>query len=280
MRWAAARLRAGGGTGADSPFLDATLMLATARGEPKERTLASLPDPLGATAARRLEVLVDRRTCGEPLAYIRGFKEFYGRAFAVDERVLIPRPETELLVELALDSVPEAAPTREGGPPRAHDVGTGCGAVAITLALERPGWSVSASDISDGALQVCGGNATALGATLVSLEHADLLPISGGPWRLIVANLPYVPSTEYRALAAAGWPEPAVALDGGPDGLDQVRRLVAGVGQRLAPEGRLLLEIGAEQGSAVAEALASAGLRRVELFHDLAGRPRVAAGWR
>ena len=214
------------------------------------------------------------------MAYIRGFKEFYGRAFAVDERVLIPRPETELLVELALHSVPEAVPPREGGPPRAHEVGTGSGAVAITLALERPGWSVSASDISAGALQVCGGNATSLGATLASLEHADLLPVSGGPWRLIVANLPYVPSAEYRALAAAGWPEPAVALDGGPDGLDQVRRLVAGVGQRLAPEGRLLLEIGAEQGSAVAEALASAGLQRVELFHDLAGRPRVAAGWR
>ena len=271
LQWAAAQLRAVGGHGAESPFLDATLLIATVRGEAKERTLAALPETLAPAQARRLEALVARRGAGEPLAYIRGFKEFYGRRFAVDDRVLIPRPETELLIDLALSSLPD-------GPLQVLDLGTGSGAVAITLALERPYWAVAASDISADALRVCDANAAALGATLASCEQADLLPAAGGPWRLIVANLPYVPSAEYRGLAAAGWPEPALALDGGPDGLDQIRRLLPGLRERLAADGLLLLEIGADQGATVAAALVAAGLHDVEVHRDLAGRPRVAAG--
>jgi len=194
--------------------------------------------------------LVERRLCGEPTAYITGRREFYGLSFSVDSSVLVPRPESELLVDAALQIVRSRPVTRVA------EIGTGCGAIAIILALSLPEARIYATDISAPALKVA----------------LDPLP---GPVDLIVANLPYVPELEVSRLGLADF-EPLLALDGGRDGLEKIGRLCSGVGDRLRPGGFLLLEIGQGQGRVVTALLRrlfpSAG---VEVIPDLAGIDRV-----
>lgn len=289
------RLRA---SGSESARLDAELLLAHALGVERTTVLAHPEGSVGVEAAARLLDHLARRAAGEPVAYIRGIKEFHGVAFAVDARALIPRPETEVLVDLALGAIGDRlarAPRPQGTPPLAvADVGTGSGAIAVALAvaLRRRGMlgdvEIVASDASGEAADLARENAVAQGVgDRVAVATADLLPTSGRPAGLLVvptrfdvvcANLPYIPSSVVPELPVAASFEPQAALDGGPDGLDVIRRLLAVLPERVAGAGVVLLEIGDDQGPAIRAAVAErlpGWEMRVE--PDLAGRPRVAA---
>ena len=267
---ASARLQA---RGLPTPWLDAAVLLAHASGVSKERLFAVYPEPLPEAARLRFERLLARREAGEPVAYLRGYKEFYGRPFIVDRRVLIPRPETELLVEESLRCGDTLAAAR--GPVALHDVGTGCGAIAVTVQLERPAWRVSGSDLSPQAVAAALRNRDGLGAGMLRLRVCDLLPPAPARWDLIAANPPYLTGAEVADLRRRGWPEPALALDGGGDGLGPSRRLIAAARGRLRPGGALLLETAAERTAAVAHCLERHGFAPPELRCDLAGLPRV-----
>lgn len=288
------RLRA---SGSESARLDAELLLAHALGVERTTILAHPEGAVGAEAAARLLDHVTRRAAGEPVAYIRGIKEFHGVAFAVDARALIPRPETEVLVDIALGAIGDRlarAPRPPGTPPLAvADVGTGSGAIAVALAvaLRRRGMlgevEIVASDGSHEAADLARENAVAQGVgDRVAVASADLLPPAGRPAGLLVvparfdvvcANLPYIPSSVVPELPVAASFEPQVALDGGPDGLDVIRRLLAVLPERMAGAGVALLEIGDDQGPAIRAAVAERlpGWE-VRVEPDLAGRPRVA----
>jgi release factor glutamine methyltransferase len=267
---ASARLRA---RGMATPWLDAAVLLAHSLGVSKERLFAAYPERLPELARLRFERLLERRAAGEPVAYLRGYKEFYGRPFIVDRRVLIPRPETELLVEALLRYGDALAAER--GSVALHDVGTGSGAIAVTVQLERPAWRASASDISPPAVAAALRNRDGLGAGALRLRVCDLLPPAPARWDLIVANPPYLTSAEVAELHRCGWPEPALALDGGADGLGPSRRLIDHARRRLRPGGALLLETAADRAAALARCLQQQGFAAPEPWHDLAGLPRV-----
>ena len=272
---ASARLHA---RGMATPWLEATVLLAHAIGISKERLFAVYPEPLPEDARNRFERLLARREAGEPVAYLRGYKEFYGRPFIVDRRVLIPRPETELLVEALLACGDALAAGR--GSVALHDVGTGSGAIAVTVQLERPAWRVSGSDLSPPAVAAALRNRDGLGAGTLRLRVCDLLPPAPARWDLIAANPPYLTSAEVADLGRRGWPEPALALDGGDDGLGPSRRLIAAARGRLRPGGALVLETGAERAAALARCLERHGFAAPELRRDLAGLPRVLVAHR
>lgn len=216
--------------------------------------------------------LVMRRSAGEPVAYLLGQREFYGRPFVVNPAVLIPRPETELLIDWALH-LPLPAPAR------AVDVGTGSGCIALTLAAERPDWLVVAIDRSPEALAVAQDNRQRLGLPQVVLLEGDLLsPLRGQHADLIIANPPYVAADDPHLLRGDLVYEPAMALSAGADGLAVLRRLIASAPSVLAKDGWLLLEHGHDQGSAVTELLSAAGFVAVECRQDLAGLDRVSGG--
>jgi release factor glutamine methyltransferase len=227
--------------------------------------------PIGEPELAAYRELVRRRAEGEPTAYLLGVREFWGRPFVVDARVLVPRPETELLVEAALAALPE------GG--RALDLCTGSGAIAISLALGRPGVRVLATDLSADALAVAAENVRRLGAEgAVELAQGDLwsaVHASAGPFHVIASNPPYVPSGEVPGLAREVRREPCIALDGGADGLELVRRIVAGAPARLAPGGLLLVELHESHAGPFPALCAAAGLERPEVRRDLAGLPRL-----
>jgi release factor glutamine methyltransferase len=284
--------------GTETPSLDASLLLSFALGIAREELIASYPLALEAAAYEAYRAFLGRRASGESVAYILGRKEFWGRDFAVDARVLVPRPDTELLVETAL-ALGDQIAARKSSPRAAgeakrkandrplarvvcHEACTGSGCVAISVAAERPDWEVSASDVSPGALEVASRNAAALlsparpGGAL-GLFPSDLLGAASGPFDLILANPPYVPSAEASRLAH-DFAEPLLALDGGEDGLDLYRRLVPEAVSRLSPGGWIALEADPEQASSLRELLSSRGFSEVETLDDLAGRPRVTKG--
>jgi len=283
---AVARLRE---AGSESARLDAELLLAFAIDTDRTAVIAHTDAPVSDGAAARFQALLDRRAAGEPVAYIRGVKEFHGLAFGVDPRALIPRPETELLVQLGeLEIVRRlvGAPRPTGAPPiRVIDVGAGSGAVAVTVAvlLRRRGMlddvALTASDVSEAALQLARENAVAHAVgDRIAFEQADLLP--GGvmdPWDVVLANLPYVRSDAVPALPVAASFEPPLALDGGPDGLRVISGLLDQLPGGLARDGIALLEIGGDQGAEI-RALVDDRLPGwacdVEL--DLGRLPRVA----
>ncbi len=232
--------------------------------------------------AAALDGLVERRVAGEPIAYLRGFKEWRSLRIRTDARALIPRPETEQLVEAAVAELAERL-ARDDAPIVAWDVGTGSGAIAVALALRfRTALSLGrirliASDRSADALELAAENLAARGvAGLVDLACADLLEPAGVSLPapdVVVANLPYVPTAEVAAAGGSLAHEPAAALDGGADGLDVVRRMLDRIDAHVAPGATLLLEIGAGQSIAVTE-LAPAGAS-VTVAADLAGIDRV-----
>lgn len=279
---ATARLRA---AGSPTARLDAELLLGEVLGLGRTALLAHPDRPIAAVDEDAFERLVARRATGEPVAYIRGRKEFLGLVLAVDPRVLIPRPETELLVELAeREVVARRASPPTGGPLRVVDVGTGSGAVPVALAvlLGRRGLGSAvelvATDVSADALAVARANAATHGvADRIDLVEADLLPRATAPWGIVIANLPYVRSDAIAGLPVATSFEPRLALDGGPDGLEPIRRLLERLPDALATEGVALLEIGADQEAGIRAAAASLlpGWR-VGVVRDLAGLPRVA----
>ncbi len=256
----------------DAPRLTAELLLAHALGCDRVRLYMDLERPLNKDELARYRALVERRAGGEPTFYILGAREFFGRRFKIDPRVLTPRPETELVTELALERLPEDATGA------VLDLCTGSGCIGLTLAAERPGLRVVAVDASAGALDVARENAAALGvAERVELLQGDLYaPVAGRTFRLIVSNPPYVESGAIARLRPEVRREPRMALDGGEDGLDLLRRIVAGAPAFLEPASWIVLEIGEGQGGALMGLFAGAGLVEPAVRKDLAGLERIA----
>lgn len=269
----AAAIDAMAAAGVDEPRLDAELLLAEATGWSRAALVADPAAEVPPAAARRFGEMVRRRLRREPVAYILGRKGFRRIELAVDSRVLIPRPETELLVELALELRPE----------RVLDVGTGSGAIALAVADELPECEVTATDTSAGALAVARANAERLGLADRVRFLEGTLP-EGESFDLILANLPYVAERDWPSLQpeVIRW-EPREALLAGPDGLDAYRALIpgsAGPWNRIAEQksGGLAVEVGEGQASAVASLMAEAGFVDVETRRDLAGIERVVFG--
>jgi release factor glutamine methyltransferase len=271
LAWAAASLRASSPT----PRLDAELLLAHVCQCPRTALLARATgrggERLNAAQAERFEALVARRAAGEPIAYLTGRREFWSLEFEVSPATLIPRPETELLVERALTRLPPDAPWRIA------DLGTGCGAIAAALARERPQAHIVATDISGEALAVAQRNFERLGLANIELRQGDWLAAFSREERfeMIVSNPPYVASGDPLLTTGALRFEPLGALAAGPDGLDAIRRIALHARGHLVPGGWLLLEHGAEQGGAVAALARRYGYVDITTYRDLAGHERV-----
>ena len=269
-------------SGSPTARLDAEVLLAHVTGRDRAWVLAHPEVELEAAAALELHAALARRAAGEPIAYIRGFKEWRSLRILTDPRALIPRPETELLAEAATAEIAERL-TRDREPMVAWEVATGSGAVAVALALRfRSSLALQrltlvASDVSPDALELTAENLELHGvAGLVTLACADLLAPAGGSLPLpgvVIANLPYVASAEVDARQGSLGYEPRVALDGGPDGLIVLRRLLGALPTHAAPGATVFLEIGVGQVDAVA-ALAPPGWS-VSVVPDLAGLDRV-----
>jgi release factor glutamine methyltransferase len=268
LRDAAVRLEPVGGSGR----LDAIFLLAHAGAVSREEMIAHRERELTPEVAERFAMLVGRRELGEPLAYVTGEAGFFGRMFGVDRRVLVPRPETELAVEWAVRHL--RAIGREAG--SAADVGTGSGAIAVTLACELPELTVWASDVSAEALAVARRNA----ARNAVFQHVTFVPgdlaeplLPYAPFDCVVANLPYVPSAECAAAPDPVAFEPLLARDGGPDGLDLYRRFVPSLGALVARRGIAILEAAPANAAAlealVRAALPHAGIETIRDYADL-----------
>ncbi len=268
LGWAAARLEQ---AGVEQPGLEAQLLLGHSAGWGRAFLIAHPDAVVDEAAQTAFERLVEARAERVPLAYLTGTREFFGRCFQVGPAVLIPRPETELLVEAALAALSRYPPAAR---PRVLDVGTGSGAVAVTLALEAPRARVFASDLSLAALRVAAANAARLGAR-VRCFQADLLAALRVPVDVLVANLPYVSAEELAAAAPEVRDhEPRLALLGGARGTEVVERLLAQLGEVLAPGGVALLEIGWQQAEPLRQA-ARARKLAAEVLRDAAGLERV-----
>jgi release factor glutamine methyltransferase len=273
MQWAADDFAR---RGIDTPRLDAELLLGRAIGLDRIGLIVHATRELAPDELSQFRELVKRRRAGEPIAYILGEREFYGHAFKVDRRVLIPRPDTETLVEAALRS------TRQRDMyGRALDLCTGSGCVAIAFAKARPTWQVTAVDVSSDALELARENALRLGAArLLRLIQGDLFRALPAEERfdLIMANPPYVPASEIAGLAVDIREfEPRLALDGGPDGLAVTRRLVSDAIEHLEPKAVLAIEIGHDQAEGVTEEFARLGFAGIERHQDYGGIVRVIA---
>jgi release factor glutamine methyltransferase len=283
LAWAAEDLRERGG---ETPRLDAELLLAQVLGTSRIQVLTDPDRPLGKEELAAYRELHKRRRHGEPVAYLLGVREFYGRSFRVDKRVLVPRPDTETLVDVALERTTERSLDA-----RVLDLCTGSGCVAITLACERPTWSVLGTDVSEGALAVARDNAARLGAAprayFLHSNLFDAVVLSPEPgdedtparrFDLITANPPYIAEGERDELplTVRGF-EPHLALFAGKDGLDLIRVIVDRAPDFLAPEGVLALEVGAGQAPRVAELFAARGFTGVDVRKDYGGIERVVS---
>ena len=265
------RLAAAGIDARDAAF-DAEVLARRALGWGRATYLARWREPAPPTFGDRFERLIARRCRREPVARITGRREFWGLDIEVTPAVLVPRPESELLVETALARLGDRTARWA-----VADVGTGSGCLAIALARELPRARVAATDISPEALAVAQRNAARHGAAdRVTFHQADLLDGLPGPFDLIVSNPPYVPDAVIDTLAPeVSRHEPAAALRGGPDGLDTARRLVAAAAGRLRAGGWLVMEIGAGQSGDAADLARGAGMRTVAVHPDLQGIPRA-----
>lgn len=267
-RWAADDFRARGIT---SPRLEAELLLSHVLGTDRIHVIADADRSLSASELESFREAIKRRRKGEPVAYIRGQKEFYGRVFRVDRRVLVPRPDTETLIDVALACLLDHAA------PQILDLGTGSGCVAITLQLERPDARVCATEVSAAALAVARANAQTLGASVTFLQgdwFAALGP--GAAFDLIVSNPPYVACADPHLAALRH--EPPLALTDGGNGLQCLSILIAGARTYLCGEGWLALEHGYDQAAAVGQRMQDAGFRQVTVHRDAGGQTRVTAG--
>ena len=259
----------------ENPRLDAELLLAQAAGVTRAILFAGSIE-LHDETQRRFEALIRRRVAREPLAYITGRKEFYSLEFEVGPGVLVPRPETETIVDVALEFAAERRNCR------LLDIGTGCGAIALAIASNAPGVRVVATDISTDALAIAHRNAVRFGLeSRARFVHADCWDtLDGGEplgwFDIVVSNPPYVCDSEIARLEPEIRNfEPRVALDGGPDGLESYRRIVAGLGDHLVDGGAVVLEVGEGQAAAVAAMLQAAGCVDVSVLNDLSGTPRA-----
>ncbi|MFO1397767.1 MAG: peptide chain release factor N(5)-glutamine methyltransferase [Burkholderiales bacterium] len=253
--------------------IDGQVLLAHVVGRDRTWLIAHRDDPLAPEHAQAFAALARRRRDGEPVAYLTGRREFHGMALDVSPAVLIPRPETETLVELAL----EWLPTR--GPARVLDLGTGSGAIALAIAHARPALTVTAVDASADALAVARANAQRLGVRNLEFGQGDWYAGLGAtPFDLVVSNPPYVAQGDPHLADGDVRFEPASALVAGPDGLAALRVIVAGARSHLRAGGGLIVEHGHDQADAVRALLQEAGFTALTMRRDLAGIPRVAAG--
>lgn len=251
--------------------VDARVLMQHVLGLSHAELIAHADRALATEEYERFRDLAERRRRGEPVAYLVGWREFYGRRFAVTPAVLVPRPETELLVDQALARVDADSPKR------VLDLGAGSGNIATTLALERPDWTVTAVDSSPAALAVARENARTLGAGRVEWLQGDWYDaVAGRTFDLIVSNPPYVAQSDPHLHDLRF--EPAAALCAGPDGLAAIRRIVAGAPAHLEHGGWLLFEHGFDQAQACASLLAQAGFTDLVQVRDLADLPRVSGG--
>ena len=266
----------------DSPALDASLLLAHALALPRTALLARPEMPVGPVERRRFGALVERRAAGEPLAWLTGRREFWSLDLEVDPSTLVPRPETERLVEAVLAAVGEVGEReRGGGPLRVADLGTGCGAVAIAVAREAEGAEVVATDIDPDALAVARRNVHRLAPDRVELRLGSwCAPLEAGGYSVIASNPPYLSEDDPHLQGDGVRREPRRALVAGSDGLDAIRTLAAGAGRCLRPGGRLLVEHGADQGEAARRVFRAAGFERLRTLRDLGGCERVTEGTR
>lgn len=258
-----------------SPRLDAEVLLAHALGWDRARLFMQQGQLVPAATASRFLGDIDARRQGRPLAYISGRRAFWSLDLAVTPDVLVPRPETELLVERALLRLPA------GRPARVVDLGTGSGAIALAIAAERPLADILATDQSAAALAVAHANAQQAGALRLRFAAGDwFAATAGGVFDVVVANPPYIADAEWATADTELAFEPRAALAAGPDGLDALRAIITGAPAQLAAGGWLLLEHGAGQGPAVRGLLESAGFSHVATCADLGGHPRVTEGQR
>ncbi len=262
------------GRGVENPRLNAEHLLAHALGLKRMELYLQFDRPLGESERAPLRDMVKRRGTREPLQHILGTVEFHGRVFSSDKRALIPRPETEQLVEIAL----ELAHSKNS--PAILDIGTGSGVIALTLALEIPAATVHAADLSPEALALAGENAARHNITdRIRFSQADLIPSDTAPLDLIVANLPYIPTNEIPTLSEEVRHDPISALDGGNDGLDLIRRLIEDAPAHLAPGGVILLEIGKGQADTVTALMMERKFRDISVRPDYQNIPRFAVGF-
>jgi release factor glutamine methyltransferase len=261
----------------DEAALEAELLLMHALGVDRARLYQRLAEPLSSEASEPYRRLLERRLGGEPLAYITGHREFFGLDFETTPDALIPRPETETLVEIAIAFVRERFAAQ---PITIADVGTGSGVIAVALARELPLTRIIATDVSTDALTLARRNAARHDvADRIESREGELLGLLAAPVQIIAANLPYVTTAQWQdSPPEIHDHEPRLALDGGPDGLDVIRRLLLQAPARLAESGALFCEIGAWQGDAARELAREAFPRaQIEIARDLSGRDRVLA---
>ncbi len=267
LRWAVEQLKDG-----DSPRADADILLAHVLGRPRSYLLAWPERDLSPGQWTAFQALVERRARGEPVAYLTGSREFFGLDLAVSNAVLIPRPETELLVEAALERLP-------GGSCMVADLGSGSGAIALAIAKMRPDTRVVAVDASRQALEVARTNAERLGLRNVELREGDWCKgLADERFAMIVSNPPYICEDDPHLARGDVRFEPAMALASGADGLDAIRAIVACAPLHLSPGGWLLFEHGFDQAEAVAGLMRKAGFIDVESLRDLLGHERVTLG--
>ncbi|HWA78128.1 MAG TPA: peptide chain release factor N(5)-glutamine methyltransferase [Polyangiaceae bacterium] len=266
-----------GRRGLPSPRLDAELLLGHVLGVDRIRLIVDATKPLADAELSAYRELIKRRRRGEPIAYIRGEREFYGRPFRVDARVLVPRPDTETLVETALKRTLNRSLYG-----RALDLCTGSGCVATSFALERRTWRVTGLDVSEAAARLARENAERLGAAFSTRWLVGDLyePLAAGErFELITANPPYIPHADIATLDADVRDfEPHLALDGGADGLALLRRVIQHAPDYLAPAGILALEVGHDQASRVSELLEARGFQAIESARDYGRIERVVSG--
>jgi release factor glutamine methyltransferase len=259
---------------ASTATLDAQLLLACALNATRVQVLADLERIPSPAESRHYAALVERRATGEPLAYILGHKEFWSLSLKVGPEVLVPRPETELLVERALA-------LRSAASGRVADLGTGSGAIVLALALERPQWQLVATDVSAAALATAQGNAAALNLLKIEFVLGNWLePLQGRVFDLIVSNPPYVADSDPAMQDPALRHEPRLALTPGGDALLCLREIIRSAPDHLEQDGWLLLEHGADQAADVARELVGGGFRSVRSHRDLAGHPRMTEAQR
>lgn len=261
-----------GGCADGDPRRDAQVLLGFALGVSRAWLVAHAADAAAVEGTERYRQLVRERARGRPVAHLTGRREFFGIEFEVSDAVLIPRPETELLVEAALHRLPE------GTPHEVLDLGTGSGCIALTIASQRPRARVTATDASDAALAIARRNAARLGLQVQFLQGDWFSPVQGRMFDLVVSNPPYVAQGDPHLARGDLRFEPEQALVAGADGMDDLRRIIACAPALLRPGGWLLVEHGHDQAGACRDLLHDAGFADVSCLEDLGGLPRVSGG--